>query len=116
MTIRKAIAQDIDKLKSTPSTDLTGLAIKLDNAIDQIDRLPLSGEAPIAHATPHAAAPARQRVDRGRDRPAALESVVAAVHDRHRPAVDEPRAVRRIDNADAMLVIARSGLFRARES
>ena len=58
VTIRKAVAQDIDKLKSTPSTDLTGLAIKLDTAIDQIDQLPLAGEAPIERATAHAAAPA----------------------------------------------------------
>src|SRR6202158_1158639 len=47
VTIRKAIAQDMDKLRATPSTDLTGLAIKLDTAIDQIDSLPLAGEAPI---------------------------------------------------------------------
>src|SRR5471032_2971529 len=47
VTIRKAIAQDMDKLHATPSTDLTGLAIKLDTAIDQIDSLPLAGEAPI---------------------------------------------------------------------
>ena len=47
VTVRKAIAQDIDKLKSAPSTDLTGMAIKLDNAIDQVDNLPLSGEAPM---------------------------------------------------------------------
>ncbi len=55
VAVRKAIAQDIEKLKAAPSTDLTGMAIKLDNAIAQVDGLPLSGEAPIAHATPHAA-------------------------------------------------------------
>ena len=53
VAVRKAIAQDIDKLKAAPSTDLTGLAIKLDNAIDQVDALPLYGEALIA---PHHAA------------------------------------------------------------
>lgn len=54
VTIRKAIAQDMDKLRATPSTDITGLAIKLDTAIDQIDSLPLAGEAPITPATAHA--------------------------------------------------------------
>ena len=49
--MRKAIAQDIDKLKSAPSTDLTGLAIKLDNAIDMVDSLPLSFR-PLRTGTP----------------------------------------------------------------
>ncbi|MEM5439086.1 fused uroporphyrinogen-III synthase HemD/membrane protein HemX [Paraburkholderia diazotrophica] len=111
MAVRKAIAQDIDKLKSAPSTDLTGLAIKLDNAIDQVDQLPLSGEAPIAHATPRAAEP--KDVDR-----------VAA-------ATGEPKwkvwwnqfvtgigqqltslvQVRRLDHADTMLVSPDQGYF-----
>jgi uroporphyrinogen III methyltransferase/synthase len=111
MAVRKAIAQDIDKLKSAPSTDLTGLAIKLDNAIDQVDSLPLSGEALIAHTVPHATTPADS-------------AQIAA-------ATGEPRwkvwwqqfsagiaqqltslvQVRRIDNADAMLVTPDEGYF-----
>jgi uroporphyrinogen III methyltransferase/synthase len=111
MAVRKAIAQDIDKLKSAPSTDLTGLAIKLDNAIDQVDSLPLNGEALIAHTVPHAVAPADT-------------AQVAA-------ATGEPRwkvwwqqfytgigqqltslvQVRRIDNADAMLITPDEGYF-----
>ncbi|TKC83054.1 fused uroporphyrinogen-III synthase HemD/membrane protein HemX [Trinickia terrae] len=111
LAVRKAIAQDIDKLKAAPSTDLTGLAIKLDNAIEQADTLPLTGEAPIAHATPHAPTPADT-------------AKVAA-------ATGEPRwkvwwhefsagigqqltslvQVRRIDNADAMLNSPEQGYF-----
>jgi uroporphyrinogen III methyltransferase / synthase len=111
VAIRKAIAQDIDKLKATPTTDLTGLAIKLDTAIGQIDNLPLSGEAPITPARAQAAAPADSA------------SVAAAT--------GEPRwkvlwrqissgigqqlsslvSVRRIDNADAMLVSPDQGYF-----
>jgi uroporphyrinogen III methyltransferase/synthase len=111
LAVRKAIAQDIDKLKSAPSTDLTGLAIKLDNAIDQVDSLPLNGEALIAHTVPHATAPADT-------------AQVAA-------ATGEPRwkvwwqqfytgigqqltslvQVRRIDNADAMLITPDEGYF-----
>ena len=111
LAVRKAIAQDIDKLKSAPSTDLTGLAIKLDDAIDQVDSLPLAGEALIAHTTPHAAPPAD------------IAKVAAAT--------GEPRwkvwwqefsagigqqltslvQVRRIDNADAMLVSPDQGYF-----
>ncbi|WP_420816160.1 fused uroporphyrinogen-III synthase HemD/membrane protein HemX [Paraburkholderia phosphatilytica] len=111
IAVRKAIAQDIDKLKAAPSTDLTGLAIKLDDAIGMVDSLPLSGEAPIARATPHA------------DTPADTAKVAAAT--------GEPRwkvwwrevttgigqqltslvQVRRIDNADAMLVSPDQGYF-----
>lgn len=58
VAVRKAIAQDIDKLKSTPSIDLTGLAIKLDTALEQVDQLPLMGEAAIARARAQAAEPA----------------------------------------------------------
>ncbi|MDR5756281.1 fused uroporphyrinogen-III synthase HemD/membrane protein HemX [Caballeronia sp. LZ035] len=111
VAIRKAIAQDMDKLKSAPTTDLTGLAIKLDTAIGQIDQLPLAGEAPIARARAQA------------DAPADSASVAAAT--------GEPRwkvlwrqitngigqqlsslvSVRRIDNADAMLTSPDQGYF-----
>ncbi|MCG5261394.1 fused uroporphyrinogen-III synthase HemD/membrane protein HemX [Cupriavidus gilardii] len=39
--LRRAIARDIGRLKAMPDTDLTGAAIKLDEAINQIDALPL---------------------------------------------------------------------------
>lgn len=50
LVIRKAIATDIDKLKTTPSVDIAGLAIKLDDAIAHIDALPLAGEGPVPQA------------------------------------------------------------------
>ncbi|HEF5155632.1 bifunctional uroporphyrinogen-III synthetase/uroporphyrin-III C-methyltransferase [Burkholderia multivorans] len=111
VTVRKALAQDIEKLKAAPSADLTGLAIKLDDAIARIDALPLSGEAIVPHAAPKAA-------------PADTASAAAA-------AAGEPRwktwwhdfssgltqqlkglvQVRRIDNADAMLASPDQGYF-----
>lgn len=111
VAVRKAIAQDIDKLKSAPSTDLTGLAIKLDNAIDQIDQLPLSGEAQIAHATPHASTPKDvDRVAAATGEPkwkAWWNQFVAGVGQQLTSLVQ----VRRIDNADAMLVAPDQGYF-----
>ncbi|MEM5389398.1 fused uroporphyrinogen-III synthase HemD/membrane protein HemX [Paraburkholderia phymatum] len=111
LAVRKAIAQDIDKLKSAPSTDLTGLAIKLDNAIDQVDQLPLSGEAPIAHATPRAAEP------KDVDRVAAAtgepkwkvwwNQFVTGVGQQLTSLVQ----VRRLDHADTMLVSPDQGYF-----
>ncbi|WP_240648073.1 fused uroporphyrinogen-III synthase HemD/membrane protein HemX [Pararobbsia silviterrae] len=50
LSIRKAIALDIDKLKAAPNADITGLAIKLDDAIARLDALPLAGEGPVPAA------------------------------------------------------------------
>ncbi|MBC3930098.1 uroporphyrinogen-III C-methyltransferase [Undibacterium curvum] len=53
ITIRRAIAKDIDKLKSLPALDLAGIALRLDSAIAQIDHIPLwSDEKSITTATP----------------------------------------------------------------
>ncbi len=41
IAIRRAIAQDMDKLKSLPSVDLTGVAVRMDTLIAQIDTMPL---------------------------------------------------------------------------
>ncbi|CAH2790162.1 MAG: Uroporphyrinogen-III synthase (EC / Uncharacterized protein EC-HemX [uncultured Caballeronia sp.] len=111
MTIRKAIAQDMDKLRATPSTDLTGLAIKLDTAIDQIDSLPLAGEVPITQPTAHA------------DTPRDTASIAAATGQPYWKVWLQQLAsgivqqlsslvtVRRIDNADAMLASPDQGYF-----
>ncbi len=52
INIRRAIAKDVDRLKSLPSLDLTGIALRLDSVISQIDTLPLlSDEKPALPAT-----------------------------------------------------------------
>lgn len=109
--IRKAIALDMDKLHATPSTDLTGLAIKLDTAIDQIDTLPLAGEAPIVPSTAHASAPGDTAViasASGEPRWRVwLEQFAGGIGRQLSSLV----SVRRIDNADAMLVSPDQGYF-----
>jgi uroporphyrin-3 C-methyltransferase/uroporphyrinogen III methyltransferase/synthase len=53
ITIRRAIARDIDKLKALPSVDQPGMALRLDNVISQIDSLPLlSDEKPAEPIAP----------------------------------------------------------------
>jgi uroporphyrin-3 C-methyltransferase/uroporphyrinogen III methyltransferase/synthase len=53
ITVRRAIAADLEKLKATPSVDLAGVALRLDGVIAQVDKLPLlSGEKPLLPATP----------------------------------------------------------------
>lgn len=46
--IRRAVAIDIDKLKALPSVDMTGITLRLDSVIGQIDKLPLlADEKPV---------------------------------------------------------------------
>lgn len=53
ITIRRAIARDIEKLKSLPALDLTGIALRLDSVITQVDHIPLwSDEKSVVTATP----------------------------------------------------------------
>ncbi len=52
INIRRAIARDQEKLKSLPIVDLTGMALRLDSVIGQIDAMPLlSDEKPAIPAT-----------------------------------------------------------------
>ena len=61
ITIRRALARDIETLKALPTVDITGIALRLDSLITQVDRLPLlADEKPALPATPpknHAAGP-----------------------------------------------------------
>ncbi|WJF91048.1 fused uroporphyrinogen-III synthase HemD/membrane protein HemX [Paraburkholderia bonniea] len=111
LAVRRAIAQDIEKLKAAPSTDLSGLAIKLDNAVALVDTLPLSGEAPVGHATPHAATPAdTARVAAATGLPrwkVWWQEFYTGVGQQLKSLVQ----VRRIDHADAMLVAPDQGYF-----
>jgi uroporphyrinogen III methyltransferase / synthase len=109
VTVRKALAQDIDKLKAAPSADLTGLAIKLDDAIGRIDALPLAGEALTPHATPRpAAAQAASGAAPGEPRwKAWWHDFSAGVGQQLKGLVQ----VRRIDNADAMLAAPDQGYY-----
>ena len=53
LTIRRAIAGDIEKLKGLPAVDLAGVAVRLDHVIGQVDSLPmLSDEKPLLPMAP----------------------------------------------------------------
>ena len=60
IVIRRAIAKDLDRLKALPSVDVTGIALRLDSAIGQIDGMPLmADEKPaVASIPPKNARPA----------------------------------------------------------
>jgi uroporphyrin-3 C-methyltransferase len=53
LTIRRAIAADIDRLKALPAVDLAGVALRLDNVIIQVETLPmLADEKPLLPVAP----------------------------------------------------------------
>lgn len=53
LTIRRAIAGDIERLKAMPAVDLAGVALRLDSVITQVEYLPmLSSEKPLLPAAP----------------------------------------------------------------
>nr|WP_229210071.1 uroporphyrinogen-III C-methyltransferase [Duganella sp. Root1480D1] len=83
ITIRRAIAKDIERLKALPNVDNVGLAVRLDNVIAQVDGLPMLSDAkPTPPAPPerktHAPAPAK-----GKGKDAAAKDAASA------PAEDE---------------------------
>jgi len=50
--IRRAIARDIETLRALPVVDLTGIALRLDSAIGQVDGMPLlADEKPVQPST-----------------------------------------------------------------
>ncbi len=52
IVIRRALAHDIERLKALPILDLTGIALRLDSIIGQIDAMPLlADEKPALPAT-----------------------------------------------------------------
>jgi uroporphyrin-3 C-methyltransferase/uroporphyrinogen III methyltransferase/synthase len=58
ISIRRAIARDMDKLKALPSVDLNGVALRLDEVIADVDTLPLlSDEKPALPPLPARLAP-----------------------------------------------------------
>lgn len=53
LSIRRAIASDIEKLKALPAVDLAGVALRLDNVIVQVETLPmLADEKPLLPESP----------------------------------------------------------------
>ncbi|NVM79181.1 uroporphyrin-3 C-methyltransferase/uroporphyrinogen III methyltransferase/synthase [Duganella sp. SG902] len=78
ITIRRAIARDTDKLKALPSVDSVGVALRLDNAIAQIDLLPmLADEKPTLPAPPEKKARAAKVVHGKDGKPVKVEEATS---------------------------------------
>jgi uroporphyrin-III C-methyltransferase len=116
--IRRAIAKDLDKLKALPSLDITGIALRLDSIIGQIDGMPLlSDEKPVVPITqPKNSRPVASRaVSSPVGEPRGKENVsgewLAALEDKWQSWANEMWSevrqlirVRSVDTSDALLL------------
>ncbi len=106
ITIRRALAGDIDKLKALPSVDVTGIALRLDSLITQVDRLPLlADEKPALPASP----PRNSSAASGT--PSASAAWLTAINDKWQSFSSEMWTevrqlirVRTVDNPNALLL------------
>jgi uroporphyrin-3 C-methyltransferase/uroporphyrinogen III methyltransferase/synthase len=83
VTVRRAIGHDIERLKALPSLDLTGITLRLDSVIGQIDNMPLlSDEQPLVPVSEPKVVrhePARTKVQK--DKPQTVKETPQASND-----------------------------------
>ena len=126
IVIRRAIARDLDRLKALPSVDLTGIALRLDSVIGQIDNMPLlSDEKPAQAATQpkpsrrnaHVERPAKpqQRGNVGSEWLADLEDKWNSWTNEMWTEIKQVIRVRNVESPDALL-LSPTQAFYAREN
>ncbi|UDM51207.1 fused uroporphyrinogen-III synthase HemD/membrane protein HemX [Cupriavidus sp. MP-37] len=117
--LRRAIARDVARMKAVPDTDLTGAAIKLDEAINQVDALPLLSsermlERSEADARKGAAANGGNGAQ-GASAPAAANGTGPGWFTRFWDYLREELAqvirIRKVDDAEALLLSGDQGWF-----
>jgi uroporphyrin-III C-methyltransferase len=114
LPLRRALARDIDRLKSVPYVDVAGMSLKLDQALATIDALPLARDerlpAPLPPAPPPDEAPWRKYL---REAWSELRSLVRIeVADRPAaPLVPPPQAYFLRENLRLRLLTARIALL-----
>nr|MBV0879314.1 uroporphyrinogen-III C-methyltransferase [Noviherbaspirillum sp. L7-7A] len=107
ITIRRALARDMEKLKALPSVDVTGIALRLDSLISQVDRLPLlADEKPSLPATP-----AKNNAATAEGAPAPGPAWLGAINDKWQSFSSEMWTeirqllrVRTVDTPDALMI------------
>ncbi|SPC11676.1 fused uroporphyrinogen-III synthase HemD/membrane protein HemX [Cupriavidus taiwanensis] len=114
--LRRAIARDVARMKAVPDTDLTGAAIKLDEAINQVDALPLlSSERMLERSEADARKGAAAGSGNGASSPAAASSNGPGWFTRFWDYLREELAqvirIRKVDDAEALLLSGDQGWF-----
>jgi len=116
IAIRRAIARDQARLKALPTVDVTGIAVRLDSLIGQIDGMPLlSDEKPVISVTePKQQAPSRSASKAGRQGKAEVvpgNEWQAGLHDKWQSLSAEMWGelkqlvrIRSVDTPDALLL------------
>ena len=115
--IRRALAKDLERLKSLPIVDLTGIALRLDSIIGQIDGMPLlADEKPaVAASQPKSsrraakteeskAQPSKAVANAGRDWVADLEDAWDSWTSEMWTEVRQLIRVRNVETSDALLL------------
>src|SRR5439155_23186720 len=59
--IRRALARDIERLKTLPTLDLPGMSMRIDTLVAQVDSLPLAFDERVERGPPAKPAPAEDR-------------------------------------------------------
>ena len=119
--VRRAIARDLDRVKSIGVTDINALTIKLDEAIRVVDELPLlataearkesgRGRSEVAAARPAASA-ASAAMGLGMSLPRAWEQAWSSAWERVWAEVRSLVRVTRIDQPDALLLEPQHAFF-----
>ena len=117
--LRRAIARDVARMKAVPDTDLTGAAIKLDEAINQVDALPLlSSERMLERSEADARKGAAANGGNGANSasaPAAASGTGPGWFTRFWDYLREELAqvirIRKVDDAEALLLSGDQGWF-----
>ncbi|WP_454711210.1 fused uroporphyrinogen-III synthase HemD/membrane protein HemX [Cupriavidus nantongensis] len=114
--LRRAIARDVARMKAVPDTDLTGAAIKLDEAINQVDALPLlSSERMLERSEADARKGAAVNGANGASAPAASNGAGPGWFTRFWDYLREELAqvirIRKVDDAEALLLSGDQGWF-----
>ncbi|SOY88890.1 fused uroporphyrinogen-III synthase HemD/membrane protein HemX [Cupriavidus taiwanensis] len=114
--LRRAIARDVARMKAVPDTDLTGAAIKLDEAINQVDALPLlSSERMLERSEADARKGAAAGSGNGASSPAAASGSGPGWFTRFWDYLREELAqvirIRKVDDAEALLLSGDQGWF-----
>lgn len=112
--LRRAIARDVARMKAVPDTDLTGAAIKLDEAINQVDALPLlSSERMLERTEADARKSAAGNAGKGAGAPAAANGPgwFTRLWDYLREELAQVIRIRKVDDAEALLLSGDQGWF-----
>ncbi|MBQ0929962.1 uroporphyrinogen-III C-methyltransferase [Ideonella sp. 3Y2] len=113
--VRRAVVRDLDRVRAAQVVDVPALAVRLDEAVRQVDDLPLLSTPERRPAAASAAAPAASAAARAASAPALEGLAWREVWDRFSAAVwHEARSllrVTRIDRPEASLMSPEQGFF-----